>query len=101
MSDPLLQIQNRHAPACGDPPIISDDDPQVYLGYFENPHGEQWVFSYDRRTQRGELRGGDIGWNEVFAVEDGAVPKLNLNRSEAMWLAACWSAATGAVPAAR
>ncbi len=42
MSDPLPTIRNHHSPGSGDPPIVSDDD-NVYVGYFENAHGEQWV----------------------------------------------------------
>jgi hypothetical protein len=34
MSEPLLSIRNHHAPACGDPPIVNSDDPNVYIGYF-------------------------------------------------------------------
>ena len=45
MSEPLLSIRNHHAPACGDPPIVNSDDPHVYIGYFENEHGEQWIFT--------------------------------------------------------
>lgn len=69
MSDPLLRIRNHHTPSCGDPPIVRGDDPSVYIGYFENPYGEQWIFTYDRKLQRGELRGGDVGWNSVHVVE--------------------------------
>jgi len=71
MTDPTLKIKNHHAPGCGDPTIVSGDDPAVYIGYFENSHREQWIFNYDRATQRGELRGGDAGWNTVHAVENG------------------------------
>ncbi len=95
MSEPLLKIQNRHSPECGDPPIVSGDDPDVYVGYFENSYGEQWIFTYDRKTGRAELRGGDVGWNDRFEVQDGTVPDLKLSREESMWLKACWIA-TGA-----
>lgn len=94
MSEPLLSIRNHHAVACGDPPIIVDDDPEVYIGYFANPFGEQWVFVYDRKTRQANLRGGDVGWNDLHEVRDGTVPGLILGREESMWLAACWSAAT-------
>lgn len=95
MSDPLLQIRNHHSLACGDPPIINGDDPSVYIGYFENAFGEQWVFTFDRSTGKGELRGGDIGWNTVSEVRDGTVKELLLSLDEATWLQACWKAATG------
>ncbi len=95
VSDPLLRIRNHHSVACGDPPIINGDDPNVYLGYFENAFGEQWVFSFDRATKNAELRGGDIGWNTMHEVSDGEVEALVLGPAEAAWLQACWKSATG------
>jgi hypothetical protein len=73
MSEPLLSIRNHHAPACGDPPIVNSDDPNVYIGYFENEHGEQWIFTCDRTTRRVELRGGDAGWTKTYAVTQAGV----------------------------
>ena len=95
MSEPLLCIRNHHALASGDPPIVRGDDPNLYIGYFENVHGEQWIFAFDRQLGKGELRGGDVGWNEVFDVSDGTVPGLVLSDAEAQWLRACWHAVTG------
>jgi hypothetical protein len=94
MSEPLLRIRNHHIAGCGDPPIVNGDDPALYIGYFENPVEEQWIFTYDRKTRKAELQGGDIGWNKVLEVEDGAVEGLTLGPAEAMWLYACWKAAT-------
>ena len=94
MSDPLLQIRNHHSVACGDPPIINSDDANIYLGYFENAFGEQWVFSFDRSTGKAELRGGDIGWNTVHEVRGGEARGVVLGPGEATWLQACWKAAT-------
>ena len=96
MSEPLFKIHNRHIPECQDPPIINNDDPQIYVGYFENELGEQWIFTFDPRTQKGELRGGDVGWNERYAVVNGCAPGLILAPEEFAWLRACWMAATGA-----
>jgi len=93
MSEPLLRIRNHHVAGCGDPPIISGDDPNLYIGYFENPYGEQWIFTYHRKTHTAELRGGDVGWNTVNTVVDGKVPGLILGSEEATWLQACWRAA--------
>jgi len=95
MSEPLLKIRNRHSAACGDPPIVNSDDPDAYVGYFENALGEQWVFTFNKKTRKAELRGGDIGWNTIHAVEDGSVGGLTLRPEEAVWLQACWDAATG------
>jgi hypothetical protein len=95
MSEPLLKIRNSHAVACGDPPIVAAEDPNIYVGYFQNVFGEQWIFTYDYRTKNAELRGGDIGWNTAYDVIDGVAPSLVLNRDEQDWLKACWRAASG------
>jgi hypothetical protein len=94
MSEPLIRIQNHHALACGDPPIISSDNMDLYIGYFENRHGDQWIFTYHRKTTKAELLGGDAGWNTRNEVTDGVVPSLSLNAEESKWLKACWLAAT-------
>ena len=93
MSDPLLKIANHHAAACGDPPIVDGSAQNCYVGYFENLHSEQWIFTLDRVIGKATLRGGDVGWNTEFDVVDGAVPDLNLDEAELLWLRACWSAA--------
>ena len=95
MANPLLQISNRHDAGCGEPPIIDGDDPSLYVGYFENPFGEQWIFTYHRATTKCELRGGDVGWNAGFEVVNGTVHGITLGQAEAQWLSACWQAATG------
>lgn len=95
MSDPLLQIGNHHTANCGDPPIIRDDDPQLYIGYFENTFGEQWIFTFNRKSREAKLRGGDVGWNTVHAVVNGKADGLVLAVDEALWLHACWQAAAG------
>ncbi len=93
MSEPLLRIRNHHTGACSDPPIMNDDDPNVYVGYFENAFGEQWIFTFDRKTGTAELRGGDIGWNTRHEVREGVAEGLVLNQAEQFWLAACWQSA--------
>lgn len=92
MSEPLLKIRNHHSLSCGDPPIIDDDSDQCYVGYFENIHGEQWIFTLDRRTGTSTVRGGDAGWNSVFNVIDGIAEGLVITEDEQLWLRACWSA---------
>ena len=92
MTDPLLTIRNNHSPSCGDPPILNNSA-DCYVGYFENVHGEQWVFTYDRLTKTATLRGGESGWNTVYKVRDGEVPELVLNKNEIGWLRACWNSA--------
>jgi hypothetical protein len=93
MSEPLLRIHNRHTADCGDPPIISSDNPNLYIGYFENSSGEQWIFTFDRGTRKAELRCGDVGWNDVHEIVDGKAVGLLLSGDEAMWLQACWRSA--------
>jgi hypothetical protein len=56
MPDPFIRIWNKHAGSCGEPPIISNQANNQYIGYFQNRHGEQWVFVYDRERNVGELR---------------------------------------------
>jgi hypothetical protein len=90
-----VRVRNHHVPQCGDPPIVNDDDPNIYIGYFENPHGEQWIFIYHRKTKKAELRGGDAGWKNAFEVEGPIVSGLILGRDEASWLESCWRAAAG------
>lgn len=93
MTEPLLSIRNKHSAACGDAPNFGSDNPNVYIGYFENPFGEQWIFTYDRISRKAVLRGGDVGWNTQHIVNDGAVPDLVLGAEELAWIAACWRAA--------
>ena len=95
MSEPLLSIRNYHVPACGDPPIVSSDQ-HSYIGYFENAHGEQWIFTVDRETKVALLRGGDAGWNKAMPVVAPGVVNCILSAAESQWLQACWSASAGA-----
>jgi len=89
MSEPLLKILNHNAATCGDPPIVNGHESHVYIGYFENEHGEQWIFTRDRKTGIATLRGGDIGWNTVIDVTDSRSTEWVLNQSEVAWLQAC------------
>jgi hypothetical protein len=91
---PLFQVRNHHTAACGAPPRIDDLRPSQYLGYFENPYGEQAVFVYDRDSSQAVLYLGDAGWETPHAVIDGAVPELVLSETEQVWVRACWQAAT-------
>ncbi|QDV85581.1 hypothetical protein [Planctomycetes bacterium TBK1r] len=89
MSEPLLKIPNHHAASCGDPPIVNGTEGRCYIGYFENEHGEQWIFTRDRQTGTATLHGGDIGWNTAIDVTSGQTNDLILNLSEQDWLRAC------------
>jgi hypothetical protein len=64
----VFAAHNRHHERCGPPPRLRTiDNPRLYHGYFENRHGEQFVFSFDRATGSGMVSGGDLGWNEPKA----------------------------------
>ena len=93
-AEPILTIYNQHTAHCGIAPALTKESPAVYVGYFENPFGEQWIFTFDRTTRVARLRGGDVGWATVHVVRDGRVDGLILGREEAAWLQVCWTAAT-------
>jgi hypothetical protein len=83
MSAPILTIYNRHRAAAGLPPALSNQAGERDLGYFENRHGEQWLFTFDRVTREAILRGGDADWARAHAVRDGRVDGLILGAEEA------------------
>ncbi len=91
----LFRVSNHHTPGCGDPPYIDGDTKGKYYGYFQNQHGEQALFIYDYNTQEGTVWLGDNGWDEAVEVLDGRATGLVMDTSEALWLQACWRAATG------
>jgi hypothetical protein len=75
-------------------PIVRRPDRNVYAGYFQSCHGDHWVFTFDYRAERGELRGSDVGWEAVYEIEDGVPMDLILSPEESTWLRECWNAAT-------
>ena len=91
MNRPFFMMSNVHAASCGNPPTFSNDQPDYYHGYFENRHGEQWVFTYCRSRKKAELRGGDAGWQRAYEVVDGKAEEVVLDRDELRWLEACWA----------
>jgi hypothetical protein len=90
----LFRAKNNHSPDCGVPPAINNDDRNVYVGYFQNEHGEQWIFTFKDRI--GGLRGGDTSWKPLPVMGVGGGPHVDmaLNEPEKLWLEACWKAAT-------
>jgi hypothetical protein len=93
-AEPILTIYNQHTAHCGIPPALTKASRAVYVGYFENRYGEQWIFTFERTSREACLRGGDVDWGTVHVVRDGRVDGLILGREEAAWLQACWRAAT-------
>jgi len=94
MPELILTIDNHHTPDCGKPPTIRDEPASLYLGYFANRYGEQWIFVFNYQTREASLQGGDAGWERVYEVRNGRVEDLILNQEELAWLQACWKAAT-------
>jgi hypothetical protein len=61
----VFAAHNLHHERCGKPPRLRNvDNLGLYYGYFENRHGEQFVFTFDRATGTGTVSGGDLGWGE-------------------------------------
>lgn len=94
MDDAIFTMYNNHSKSCGTPPVVSNKKSKNYYGYFENEHGEQWIFIYNRETKKAELRGGDTEWQNIFIVNNGFVKELILDSEESNWLQACWKSAT-------
>ncbi len=65
---------NNHTPHCGLPPGVRNlDNPRLSHGYFENCHGEQFVFVYDGASKTGTISGGDLDWGEPKTFTLGLV----------------------------
>ena len=95
----VFQVGNKHSTAAGKPPRIDGNAKGKYHGYFENEHGEQAIFVYDRETKSGILWMGDAEWEKPYKVIDGLAPELILlSQVEETWLQACWNAATAFEP---
>jgi hypothetical protein len=61
----VFAAENMHTPSCGPPPRIRNTaKPGFYYGYFENRHGEQFVFTFDRASSTGMVSGGDLDWRQ-------------------------------------
>ena len=59
----VFTAHNNHTPHCGLPPRVRNtDNPTLYYGYYENCHGEQFVFKFDPATKTGTVSGGDLDW---------------------------------------
>lgn len=107
MSDhPLLTIRNGHVASCGVPPHF-ESPLRGLSSYFQNEHGEQWVFRYEA-GDAATVWGGDIGWDNPVSVRiDGSdlshgsselphtwlMGEWVLNQPEWLWVGACCAAA--------
>ena len=89
MKAPFLSVTNHHHESCGEPPAFESGS--SYLSYFENEHGEQWVFSCDRESGVFFICGGDIQWgNRRVGVKE--MEPLLLTEPERFWVWACLGA---------
>ena len=43
MPVPILTLYNQHTAACGTSPGFSNESGNLYIGYFANRYGEQWM----------------------------------------------------------
>ncbi len=94
----LFQVSNHHSANCGTPPHIDGDTPGRRFSYFQNEYGEQAIFEFDLATRAGRIWMGDANWEEGHTVVKGIIRDLVLSPSEALWVSACWYAATGELP---
>ena len=94
MPVPILTLYHQHTPAGGTPPAFSNESADLCVGYFANRYGEQWIFTFDCATAVSSLRGGVVNWRIEHVVRDRRVVGLILNPEDAVWLQACWSAAS-------
>lgn len=95
MSEPLLRIRNKHLLECGDPPIVNNDDPRLYVGYFETQLGEQWIYTFHRETRESMLYGGDLGWDVALRLHLGELEGVILEPELQQWSGLCWESASG------
>jgi hypothetical protein len=116
----LIEIANHH----GDPAPEITVGPDDYVSYFENEHGEQWLFVRAHGADTGTVYGGDLGWeshevrfrspDEVRAEltgqgirgsmidrmmaltrPDPLLPGVVLGDGEKAWLNTAWWASSG------
>jgi hypothetical protein len=70
----IFSVTNHHVASCGLPPHIEDTSPNCYRGYFENEHGEQAIFVYDRASREATLYMGDAVGNARTASLTAVFP---------------------------
>lgn len=73
---------------------MSNADRSRYYGYFQNEHGDQWLFIYDRAQGTAILRGGDAQWEKVHTLRGPDDLPFSMTESEKAWVLACWAAAS-------
>jgi hypothetical protein len=87
----LVQIDNLHSLACGEPPSLNAAG--KYVSYFESRLGEQWVLVGDRVSGKALVYAGDCHWGKAMEVSsEDPYPRTTLQEAEKMWLVACLAA---------
>lgn len=66
----MLCIKNHHADEAPDFEALAGQG--GYVSYFENEHGEQWVFIRPQGSDSATVFGGDNGWEPVDVRERDA-----------------------------
>jgi len=87
----IFQVKTSLATESEALPDFDTSDPNKYYGYFENEHHEQFVFTYDYETRKGNIWLSKNGWLHPTQVNNGKAQKANLGHSEKAWLKACWN----------
>jgi hypothetical protein len=90
---PLLTVFNTHAASCGEPPDETNELSGRYVGYFQNEHGDQWLFMSDPETGTATLRSGDAGWDTTYTLRGPEDLPASMTDSERAWVLACLQAA--------
>jgi len=65
----MLTTHSGHPAACGIPPAFSTEAADLYIGYFENRYGEQWIFTFNCATREAGLRDGGVRSKDSGADE--------------------------------
>ena len=86
MPEILFMVGNHHVGQLPDTIGTVEGDDGNYHSYFENQHGEQWVFTYNRKEDRVYIYGGDLDW-KPFGLQH--IRYKVLNEEERLWLDAC------------
>lgn len=85
----VLKITNGHVKSCGNPPAIQSR-PGLYISYFENRHGEQAIYTYDKATKVALVYCADAHWEHPYEVVLGKALGLVLDEQEQLWVRVCW-----------
>lgn len=88
----LFSVNNHHHNSCGIHDVVNGDDGN-YHSYFENSHGEQWLFIGNRQTNDMFVYGGDLVWHNEYLVSTKG-SNINLSEDETLWLFSCYIAFT-------